>query len=395
MKNSKFSLKRFVYAALTLVVYLLFVTVACIINSVLADKMVCIICVTVVFMLIFFTHLTRKRIDGELPEKSYVSYEKMLLVSIMSWCAFIIFLFIPTYFAPFILISIILSGVYDISSMTMMSIYFTCVFALIKNTSVNYLVGIILLSLIGAMLSVYLKNKSGIEKIFSIIIVLSVQILVPVVVYYIDNLEVEKNAIIYAFISGIIAAVLASFVPLVFDISIKKANETVLEELTVENHPLVEDIRRFSFYEYNHARRVMRLSRVAAASIGADMQIAGLGGMYYRLGKILGEPEIDNAVKAANNHCFPQQAIDILYEYNGILRKPTSKESAIVQMVDAVVTKIELLDKDSMSSSWNQNMVIYQTINELSESGIYDESGMSMNAFLKVREVLAKEDILA
>ena len=40
-------------------------------------------------------------------------------------------------------------------------------------------------------------------------------------------------------------------------------------------------------------------------------------------------------------------------------------------------------------------MVIYQTINELSQKGVYDNSGLSMNQFLIIRNILANEDILA
>ena len=61
----------------------------------------------------------------------------------------------------------------------------------------------------------------------------------------------------------------------------------------------------------------------------------------------------------------------IMEEYGGILRLPQTPESAIVHMVDALVTKIELLDQDTMSSTWNQDMVIYQTLNELSQNGRY------------------------
>ena len=39
-------------------------------------------------------------------------------------------------------------------------------------------------------------------------------------------------------------------------------------------------------------------------------------------------------------------------------------------------------------------MIIYQTLNELSATGIYDESGLSMNQFLKVRELLVREEIV-
>ena len=104
---------------------------------------------------------------------------------------------------------------------------------------------------------------------------------------------------------------------------------------------------------------------------------------------------IDNALKLACDNCFPADVTQILAEYGGIIYLPSTKESAIVHMVDSVVTKVELFDADAMSSSWNQNMVIYQTINELSQKGLYDNSGLTMNQFLTIREILANEDILA
>ena len=72
----------------------------------------------------------------------------------------------------------------------------------------------------------------------------------------------------------------------------------------------------------------------------------------------------------------------------------SSKESAIVHMVDRVVTKLDLLDKETFSSNWNQDMVIYQTLNEESATGIYDESGLGMNQFLEIRDFLVKGDHL-
>lgn len=45
-----------------------------------------------------------------------------------------------------------------------------------------------------------------------------------------------------------------------------------------------------------------------------------------------------------------------------------------------------------MASEWNQDMVIYQTLNEYSASGIYDQSGLGMNMFLKIREYLVNEE---
>lgn len=343
----------------------------------------------------FFAYQTRMRIEGKLPEQTYLTYSKLLIAAALCWLVLIGFLFIPDYFAPFIIIPLILSGVCDTAGTIILSTYFVSAFALIKDISANYVIEMLMLVALGAIVSIYLKSRAGIEKLFALIIVFAAEIMITVVMYYIDKLEVNNSVIINAFICGIISVVFGAVVPFLFDSAVSKNNETAYDDLIVENYSLIEDIRRFSYYEFVHARRVMRLSKVAAKCINANEGTCQVAGMYYRLGKVLGEPEIDNAVKCANDHCFPKPVIDILYEYNGIIKKPSTRESAIVQMVDSVVTKIELLDRDSMSSSWNQNMVIYQTINEMSESGMYDESGLSMNSFLKVRDALTKEDILA
>ena len=104
--------------------------------------------------------------------------------------------------------------------------------------------------------------------------------------------------------------------------------------------------------------------------------------------------ELGYGVLLAQNACFPEELIQILREYNGELMAISTRESAIVHMVDKVVTKLDLLDKETFSTTWNQDMVIYQTLNENSATGIYDESGLSMNQFLTIRDFLVKGDHL-
>ena len=52
------------------------------------------------------------------------------------------------------------------------------------------------------------------------------------------------------------------------------------------------------------------------------------------------------------------------------------------------------MEQNVGQSVWNRDIVIYQTVNDFSSSEIYDHSGMSMNQFLKIREFLAKEELL-
>ena len=131
-----------------------------------------------------------------------------------------------------------------------------------------------------------------------------------------------------------------------------------------------------------------------AAGIGADEKLARAGGFYYRIGKLEGEPFIENGVRIAQDNCFSQRLVTILAEYNGEKQLPSSIESAIVQISDMIVTKFDLLDKDTFSSTWNRDIVIYQTMNEKSADGLYDNSGLSMNQFLTIRELLVKEEML-
>ena len=99
-------------------------------------------------------------------------------------------------------------------------------------------------------------------------------------------------------------------------------------------------------------------------------------------------------MRIAQDNCFSQRLVAILEEYNGQKRLPGSVESAIVQIAYMIVTKFDLLDKDTFSSTWNRDIVIYQSMNEKSAEGLYDCSGLSMNQFLTIRELLVKEELL-
>ena len=52
--------------------------------------------------------------------------------------------------------------------------------------------------------------------------------------------------------------------------------------------------------------------------------------------------------------------------------------------------KFEILDKDTLNSTWNHDVVVYQLFNEISSSGIYDESGLTMNQYIKIRDFFVK-----
>lgn len=162
-------------------------------------------------------------------------------------------------------------------------------------------------------------------------------------------------------------------------------------ELLRDSFPLVKDIRTYSMKEYLRAKKVSKLAGLCTKEVGGNEYLAEAAGFYYRLGLLEGEPIVENGVKLAYDNCLPDTVIEILEEYNGLYRLPQTKESAIIHMVDVCVKKAELLKQNKLNSEWNDTMVIYQTLNEISATGIYDESTLSMNQFLKVRDIMVQE----
>lgn len=102
-------------------------------------------------------------------------------------------------------------------------------------------------------------------------------------------------------------------------------------------------------------------------------------------------------MKAAVNHCFPNDVTAIISKYGLKDYIPETKEEAVVDISNEVVTRLEILDsekKDTFSSGWNQSMVIIQLLNELSAKGYYDGSTLSINQFLRIRDHLAECDLM-
>ena len=96
----------------------------------------------------------------------------------------------------------------------------------------------------------------------------------------------------------------------------------------------------------------------------------------------------------AAEKCFPEKVYQIIKEYYGILELPSTPESAIVQMIDGVLCRIEEMRANDEMNDWNKDMAIYHILTEYSSNGMYNVSGLSMHKFLEIREYLVKEEFV-
>ena len=86
--------------------------------------------------------------------------------------------------------------------------------------------------------------------------------------------------------------------------------------------------------------------------------------------------------------------IQVLREYNGTDDLPSTPESALVHIIDALLVKLEWTGTEAGTSQFDREILIHQTLNEFSSKGLYDKSGLSINSFIKIREWLLKEALM-
>jgi membrane-associated HD superfamily phosphohydrolase len=206
--------------------------------------------------------------------------------------------------------------------------------------------------------------------------------------------KISLELVLSVFIGDIIFTLFVDFIYPYIVKTFSSERDKVYREIMSKNYPLRREIRDFSKFEYDHALKVSYFAGKCAFETGCSISTAKAGGLYYRFPKLFDKDVNSEALKILEDHCFPMEVMDIIYEYGGEFRKPSSPESAIVHMVDAVITRIEILDEETMKSSWNQDMVIYSILNDLSGKGMYDQSQLSLNQYLKIRDYLVNANLL-
>lgn len=306
-----------------------------------------------------------------------------------SCLAAVLFIFLPEYARPVLLLAIGMSILTDSFFGMMAGIFHVTVFAICGQENLYLLLcGVFLL--IGGCLAV--SFLEGIKNLRWEIIFLFLYTFASVLIFsFLQTGQLEWDVLLYGVCNGIVSSLLSCILYRRLKRYLRKSKKQGMKKILKAEFGLVQEVWNYSKADYNHARKVSEIAGNCAKLVGADPEVAAAGGFYYRLGRMVGEPFVDNGVALAKSNNLPREVVGILREYNGEQELPSTLESAIVHIVDSVVAKFEVLDKTTLSSSWNQDILVYQTLNENSASGLYDKSGFSMNMFLKIRDYLIKE----
>ncbi len=356
------------------------------------DDVLSLIFIDILFAIVFVFYLESDRLHKKDKPDSSEDYQRICEYYTAGIIIMLIASFFPGYTAPMLILAFLLAAGLDKEQALVIMLFFTAQMAHSGHTTAGMTACYLVMALIGVLLTGMYDPKE--YRRYAEMMTLALSISIPVLFYYIDVGIPTVKLLIFSFVSGVIGVLGMHFLYDLVHFRLAHFGEISLDTIVDANFHLVREIKKYSQVDYNHAVRVSRIAAHCAANIGVNVKIAAVGGFYYRLGKFGGEPFIESGVKIAQNNCFPNEIIAILSEYDGEIKPISTIESAIVHITDTLVTKFELLDQTTLSSSWNRDMVIYQTMNEESSSGIYDHSGLTMNQFIKIRDYLSKEEEL-
>lgn len=392
MKEQKISVYR-VLPMLGMIVSILAATgVLCLLNKNEIDEIICIAFLIIGFLPIGIFELAYERNRGLIGNNEQTTYGRLAIGVFISSVVLVAISFMPEYFRPVILIPLIVAAFSNESIAIITALLFNCILTMTTSGSFLEVLSYTILVIIGALFSKALKENE--YRIYIAGIFVCSGILFPNIFYYLANEEIVLSNLLFGIVNGIIIVIYTVFI---FPKNVQETEEEVLhryERFLEEDYVQVRVVRNYSWIEYCHAKKVSDIAYKYAKRLGFKAELAGVAGFYYRIGRWEGEPVVENAIKKAHELCFPQELIDIISEYNGEQKLPSTPESALVHIIDALIIKLELLETEVGTSQWNREVLIHQTLNEFSTAGLYDNSGLSINAFIKIREWLAKEESL-
>lgn len=390
--KERFVAKRYLNILLILLMTLFFTVVAGRLHGLYWDALISIFCVDFIFFVLFVVVLEHNRAGRNISENRETDYKKIWTGFAFTACIMLAGSFLPEFLKPALLTAVLMTAFGSGKISMCVGIFMNTVICLVSGSNMQELALYCLVTLFGCMFGDFLEDKKiGIWHGISIVCLSAI---LPEIFCYLTYSEVRRDIFFYGLLEGLLVILFLLFCHPSIVAAKKREVSDNLDDILDEMHPLAKELQSFSRTEYQHARRVSETARTCAALVGADEKVCAAAGFYYRIGIMEGSSMVENGIRIAQRECFPEDVIRIISEYNGEQELPSNVESAIVHMVDGLIKKLEVLEEQSMSSEWNQDMIIYQTLNDFSAAGLYDKSGLSMNRFLKIREYLVKEEAL-
>lgn len=392
MIEEKVSIHRIVPIIGMIITAVIAASLLCYMNQLESQQVLCVVFLVLAFMPIIIFELTYERHRSMIGNNNRTTYRRVSIGFLICNILMLVISFMPEYFRPVLLLPLVMAAFSNDILGLVTGMFFNILLAFTTGGGFYELLAYTMLVLVGGMLSKGLKHIE--YRLYIGIIYLFSSVLFPNLFYYFANESIPFGNLILGCINGFVVAV---FVIALYPNTREK---TVREkhyyygDILADEYKVVRHIRKSFPAEYYHARKVSEIAYKYALQLGLKADLAAAAGFYYRLGKWEGGPPIESGVRKATSLCFPEELIQILREFNATDDLPSTQESALVHMIDGLLIKLHIYEKELGTSQWDKDLIIHQILNEFSSEGLYDKSGMSINSFIKIRDWLTKEALV-
>ena len=168
-------------------------------------------------------------------------------------------------------------------------------------------------------------------------------------------------------------------------------DEEFFAKLNDPGHQLLSQLKETDKAAYFHAVHTAYLSDKIARRIGADIALAKAGGYYHKIGVLKGEDTMQNTILVGEENKFPESLMKLLREYGMKAPSTISREAAIVQLSDALVSSIVFMFQKNKNADLNYEKIVDIIIRKKMDSGDWTVCELTVEDLCGIKEGFAEE----
>lgn len=168
-------------------------------------------------------------------------------------------------------------------------------------------------------------------------------------------------------------------------------DEEFFARINDPEYRLLSQLKETDKETYFHAVHTAYLSEKIARRIGANMALAKAGGYYHKIGVLREGDTMQNTISIGKEHKFPDSLMKLLEEYG--IRNPSSisKEAAIVQLSDALVSSIVFMFEKNKNADLNYERIVEIIVKKKMDSGDWAVCELTMEELYQIKQGYAEE----
>lgn len=346
---------------------------------------------SVVLLTLIFIWLEIDRLMHGFDDEKHSNFARILIVFFFAT----VFTYTLAYFGvvliPISLVSLAFSLITGPITGVLFGNYFAIMYFSIYTIDYQYFIMYLILAVVGAIIARLFVDKD--TRVSASIITLCVYLALGCGTQYIVTQRLDFIYIGYV----LAAAVISIFFSFMFALIVKNKVDTTdsrkVQKAIDDFDIIVDKIGADNSKEIDFVSQVAELSESAAAIIGADTNLAKAGGLYCRIGYMAGDVFHRDNAKVGEHFELPNNLIKLIHEAGAKKTIATSKESAIVILAYKSVKASRKIFTDASNLTFSKEVVVQQVFNNASSDGTLKDSGLSMDDYMKIKNIFSERII--